>query len=263
MRRGELLALQWNDLNFETGELHICRQVYHVKGSMQITEPKTKSSIRTIILPKVVLNVLSEYKKTVNSRWIFPSPMVDDMPRNPQSVYKKVKAILQRADCKNIRFHDLRHTFATTALANGMDVKTLSSIIGHVSSQTTLDIYLHSTHEMQRQAANKIEQGIGKNDGSKAEVEQTPDQDTKEPCKPKFEAVQGKIRRAGTGCLYQINENLWEGSYSPKLANGKRKKFTVYAKTREECEILLADMIPKIKAEIAEEKEKLKVQKSA
>ena len=185
------------------------------------------------------------------------------MPRNPQSVYKKVKAILQRADCKNIRFHDLRHTFATTALANGMDVKTLSSIIGHVSSQTTLDIYLHSTHEMQRQAANKIEQGIGKNDGSKAEVVQTPDQDTKEPRKPKFEAVQGKIRRAGTGCLYQINENLWEGSYSPKLANGKRKKFTVYAKTREECEVLLADMIPKIKAEIAEEKEKLKAQQSA
>ena len=263
MRRGELLALQWTDLNFETGELHICRQVYHVKGSMQITEPKTKSSIRTIILPKVVLNVLAEYKKTVNSRWIFPSPMVDDMPRNPQSVYKKVKAILQRADCKNIRFHDLRHTFATTALANGMDVKTLSSIIGHVSSQTTLDIYLHSTHEMQKQAANKIEQGIGKNDGSKAKDKQTLDQDTKEPCRPKFEAVQGKMRRAGTGCLYQINENLWEGSYSPKLADGKRKKFTVYAKTREECEVLLADMIPKIKAEIAEAKEKLKVQKSA
>lgn len=263
MRRGELLALQWDDLNLDTGELNICRQVYHVKGSMQISEPKTKSSIRTIILPKVVLNVLAEYKKTVNSRWLFPSPIIEDMPRNPQSVVKKVKEILRKADCKNIRFHDLRHTFATTALANGMDVKTLSSIIGHVSSQTTLDIYLHSTHEMRRQAASKIDKGIGKNDGVSTEDEQTPDQDTNEPCKPKFEAVQGKIRKPGTGCLYQVSDNLWEGSYFPKLPDGKRKKFNVYAKTREECEILLSEMIPKVKAEIAETKSKLKALQTA
>ncbi len=109
----------------------------------------------------------------------------------------------------------------------------------------------------------EIDKGIGKNDGSKAEVEQTPEQDTKEPCKPKFEAVQGKIRRAGTGCLYRINENLWEGSYFPRLADGKRKKFNVYAKTREECEILLAEMIPKVKAEIQEAKAKLKASQSA
>ena len=262
MRRGELLALQWNDLNFETGELHICRQVYHVKGSLQISEPKTKSSIRTIILPKVILNVLAEYKKTVNSRWIFPSPIIEDTPRNPQSVYKKVKHILERSGCKNIRFHDLRHTFATTALANGMDVKTLSAMIGHVSSQTTLDIYLHSTLEMQRQAASKIDKGIGKNEGIKTENEQTLTQDAKEPCVAKFEAVEGKIRKAGTGCLYQISENLWEGSFYPKLADGKRKKFNVYAKTREECEILLAEMIAKTKAEIQTEKERLKSQQS-
>ena len=263
MRRGELLALQWKDLNFETGELHICRQVYHVKGSMQISEPKTKSSIRTIILPKVILNVLAEYKKTVNSRWLFPSPMIEDMPRNPQSVYKKFKSILERAGCKDIRFHDLRHTFATTALANGMDVKTLSSIIGHVSSQTTLDIYLHSTLEMQRQAARKIDSGIAKNDGVSTEDEQTPDQDTNEPCKPKFEAVQGKIRRAGTGCITKINDNLYEGRYSPRGADGKRISKNIYAKTREECEILLAEMILKMKAEIQEAKAKLKAQQSA
>ncbi len=263
MRRGELLALQWEDLNFETGELHICRQVYHVKGSMQISEPKTKSSIRTIILPKVILNVLAEYKKTVNSRWLFPSPMIKDMPRNPQSVYKKFKSILERAGCKDIRFHDLRHTFATTALANGMDVKTLSSIIGHVSSQTTLDIYLHSTLEMQRQAARKIDSGIAKNDGVSTEDEQTPDQDTNEPCKPKFEAVQGKIRRAGTGCITKINDNLYEGRYSPRGADGKRISKNIYAKTKEECELLLAEMIPKMKAEIQEAKAKLKATQSA
>lgn len=263
MRRGELLALQWDDLNFDSGELNICRQVYHVKGSMQISEPKTKSSIRTIILPKVVLNVLAEYRKTVNSRWMFPSPIIEDMPRNPQSVYKKFKSILERSGCKNIRFHDLRHTFATTALANGMDVKTLSSIIGHVSSQTTLNIYLHSTHEMQRRAATKIEQGIAKNDGVSAEDKETPEQDTNEPCKPKFEAVQGKIRKAGTGCITKINDNLYEGRYSPRGADEKRISKNIYAKTREECEILLAEMIQKMKAEIQEAKAKLKASQSA
>lgn len=153
--------------------------------------------------------------------------------------------------------------YFATALANGMDVKTLSSIIGHVSSQTTLDIYLHSTHEMQRQAATKIEQGIGKNDGVSAEDKETPDQDTNEPCRRKFEAAQGKIRRAGTGCITKINDNLYEGRYSPRGADGKRISKNIYVKTREECERLLAEMIPKVKAEIAEAKAMLKASQSA
>ncbi len=262
MRRGELLALQWNDLNLETGELNICRQVYHVKGSMHITEPKTKGSIRTIILSKAVLNVLTEYKKTVNSRWMFPSPIIEDMPRNPQTVGKRVTEILKKADCKHVRFHDLRHTFATTALANGMDVKTLSSIIGHVSSQTTLDIYLHSTHEMQRQAANKIDRGIAKCDANNTEDENMPDQTSKTPCAPKFEPVKGKIRKPGTGCITEINDHLFEGKFSPTGADGKRFTRHIYAKTRDECEILLAEMIAKTKTEIAEAKEKMKKSQS-
>ena len=60
------------------------------------------------------------------------------------------------------------------------------------------------------------------------------------------------------GCVYQINENLWEGSFYPRMPDGKRKKFNVYAKTREECEKLLAEMITKKKAEIAEMKKKAK-----
>ena len=262
MRRGELLGLQWKDLNFQTGELHICRQAYHVKGSLQITEPKTKGSIRTIILYKAVLNVLLEYKKTVNSRWLFPSPVIDDMPRNPQSVFKKVKEILKKADCKNIRFHDLRHTFATTALANGLDVKTLSSIIGHVSSETTLDIYLHSTQEMQRQAANKIDRGIAKREGNDTEDENVTEQTLKTPCAPKFEPVKRKIRKSGTGCITEINDHLFEGKFSPTGADGKRFTRHICAKTRDECEILLAEMIVKTKAEIQEAKEKLKKSQS-
>ena len=68
------------------------------------------------------------------------------------------------------------------------------------------------------------------------------------------EPIPRKIRKSGTGCVYQINDHLWEGSFYPRLPNGKRKKFNVYAETKERCEIKLAEMIERVKAEIAEEK---------
>ena len=179
MRRGEILGLQWDDLNMQTGELHISRQVVLVDGKFQISTPKTKSSVRTIIIPPDILKILAEYKKRINSVWIFPSPKIKGVPLHPASVTSILDRILKRAECKDIRFHDLRHTFATTALANGMDVKNLLSIIGHVSAQTTLDIYLHSTQEMQRQAANKIDRGIAKREDNNTKDENVPEQTTK------------------------------------------------------------------------------------
>ena len=173
-----------------------------------------------------------------------------------------MQLVLERSGCKKIRFHDLRHTFATTALANGMDVKTLSAMIGHVSSQTTLDIYLHSTHEMQRLAAKKID-GKGDCEGCNGGLGQTPDQETSTASEPKFEPVKGKIRKPGTGCISEINDHLYQGRYSPKGADGKRISKTVYAKTREECEGLLAEMIEETKAEIQAAKNKLKSKKTA
>ena len=179
MRRGEIVALQWDDLNMQTGELHICRQATTVHGNIHICAPKTKSSIRTVILPPDIVKILAEYKKRINSRWMFPSPVKEDAPYHPSAIRKVLDRTLERAECKHVRFHDLRHTFATTALANGMDVKTLSAIIGHISSETTLNIYTHITDNMQRSAANKIEQGFGRNEGSISENKQTPDQTVK------------------------------------------------------------------------------------
>ena len=258
MRRGEIVALQWDDLNMQTGELHICRQATTVRGSIHICAPKTKSSIRTVILPPDIVKILAEYKKRANSRWMFPSPVKEDAPYHPSAVRKVLDRTLERAECKHIRFHDLRHTFATTALANGMDVKTLSAIIGHISSETTLNIYTHITDNMQRSAANKIEQGFGRNEGSLSEVEQTPDQTVKTPQTAKFEPKQPKIRRPGTGCITEINDHLFEGRYSPTNAYGKRTPRNVYAKTREECEEKLAELITQMNAEIDAEKERLK-----
>ena len=165
-----------------------------------------------------------------------------------------MKTILKRAECKEIRFHDLRHTFATTALENGMDVKMLSTIIGHTSSATTIDIYSHVTNQMQFQAANKIENGFGC--GEAYEHGEVPmDQlKKKEELVMQFTPYKGKLRKPGTGCIYQINEHLWEGSYHPTNAEGKREVHTVYAKRREECEVLLEEMIAEVKTQIREKK---------
>lgn len=84
------------------------------------------------------------------------------------------------------------------------------------------------------------------------------DQAVKTPQKAKFEPEQPKIRRPETGCVTMINDHLWEGSFYPRLPNGKRKKFNVYAESRDQCETKLAEMISEKKAEIAEEKAKLK-----
>ena len=261
MRRGEILGLQWKDVNFATGELHIKRQVVKKGAQTQITKPKTKSSIRTILLPPGMVEILAELKKNATCDWVFPSPVKEGEPRNPDSLYGRFQKILQRAQCKKVRFHDLRHTFATMALENGIDIKTLSAMIGHISAETTLNIYSHITDTMQRQAAVKIDREIGGTDAHMPEPElpkASEQAQTNATAEPKFEPYKGKIRKPGTGCVYQINDTLWEGSFYPRMPDGKRKKFNVYAETREQCEAKLAEMIAEKKAEIAEEKAKRK-----
>ena len=260
LRRGEIAALQWNDLNLRTGELHISRQATTVGGKIQIYAPKTKSSIRTVRLPPAITAVLAALKERTDSRWIFPSPVKEDAPRHPAAIRKLLGRILERAECKHIRFHDLRHTFATIALQNGMDVKTLSAMIGHISAETTLNIYTHITDDMQKNAADKIERGFGRNEGGLCEAEQTPAKPEKQPQREKFEPYKGKYRKPGTGCVSEINDHLFEGRYSPTNAYGKRISKNVYAKTREECEKKLVELIAQTKAEIAEEKNRLKAE---
>ncbi|MBQ4180297.1 MAG: site-specific integrase, partial [Ruminococcus sp.] len=216
MRRGEICALKWSDLDFETGALRIQRQAYHVDHGVVISEPKTKQSCRSIILPPSVLNVLRQYRETVDSEWMFPSPVKEGEPLNPNGVYRKMVKILDRAQCKRVRFHDLRHTFATTALEHGMDIKTLSAIIGHVSSATTLDIYSHITDDMQANAANKIEKRFSKNEPFEQSEYET--QKQAPSSLESFEPYKGKIRKSGTGGIYELNDHLFEGRYSPTNA---------------------------------------------
>lgn len=253
LRRGEICALQWDDLNFSTGALRVERQVHRVRGELVVSQPKTKASNRSVVLPAPVLAVLKTYQKSSTSRWMFPSPVKEDSPMDPAAVRKRLSTVLKRANCKHIRFHDLRHTFATTSLEHGMDVKTLSTIIGHVSSSTTLNIYAHVTDEMQRTAAAKIDQGIGKRP-PKTKAQAAP----RKPAPSAFQPHKGKRRKPGTGCISQINDHLWEGRYSPIWPDGKKHARNVYAQTKEECEGLLADLIQQMNAEITGEKERLK-----
>ena len=198
-----------------------------------------------------MVELLAEMKKHKTCEWIFPSPIKNGEPRNPSAVYHRFKIILERAGCKNIRFHDLRHTFATMALENGMDVKTLSDMIGHVSAETTLNIYSHITDTMRLQAAVKIDREIGGVDEPIPESKNEPSQTVSGEFDGFVEPYKPKIRKSGTGCITMINEHLYEGRYSPKI-NGKRMAKNVYAKTREECEEKLTELIKTMKAEIAE-----------
>ena len=152
------------------------------------------------------------------------------------------------------------------AIENGMDIKTLSAMIGHVSAETTLNIYSHITDTMQLQAAVKIDREIG---GTDAQMPETPpSKASKQPTakatiEPKFEPYKGKIRKPGTGCVTMINDHLYEGRFTPTNADGKRISRNIYAQTREECEAKLAVLIVEMKAEIKAEKERRKQAASA
>ena len=90
------------------------------------------------------------------SQWIFPDPVKPEDPVDPNAAYRHMKTLLQRAGLPSIRFHDLRHTFATHALTSGVDAKTLSGILGHTNASFTLDTYTHVTTDMQKTASGIV-----------------------------------------------------------------------------------------------------------
>ena len=255
LRRGEICGLKWEDFDAENGKLKVRRSVAKRKGGgLNIGETKTETGTRTIVLPPSTAELLRKRKETAVSEWIFPNIYEPEKPMHPDYAYHRLKTLLKQAELPLIRFHDLRHTFATMALEHGMDVKTLSATIGHVSSATTLDIYSHITDTMQRQAAVHIDRKIG---GTDAQMPTAQPSARKDTAPIEFTPYKPKIRKPGTGCVTMINDHLYEGRYTPTNAYGKRESHNIYAKTREECEEKLAEMIAEVKAQIKAKKEKM------
>jgi len=157
LRRGELLALLWTDLNVKEKCLTVSKSVSRGKGELRVTEPKTKNSIRTVYIDDTAIRLLVEdHKKHPNNPYLFPSPVTGGM-YGPDCVGRIHKKLLERAGIEeHVRFHDLRRTFATMALQNGIDPKTVSGMLGHYSAEFTLDIYTNVTKEMQKEAAKRI-----------------------------------------------------------------------------------------------------------
>lgn len=155
LRRGELLGLKWEDIDLVQGSLRVQRQVARINGEVVEAPLKTKNAYRTLPLSADAVGVLQEQrKKSGSSPYVFPSPTGG--PISPDSVLHMLHRVLKRAGLSKVRFHDLRHTFATLALQNGVDIKTVSGMLGHYSAGFTLDTYTHVTEDMQKEAAKRV-----------------------------------------------------------------------------------------------------------
>ena len=156
LRRGEVPAFLWADLDMENRTISITKQVNRIKGELMVSHPKTQNSVRTLAIPQQAVNLLvEEHKKHPENPYMFPSPKTGTM-FDPDSFRHTHDKILKAIGAEHIRFHDLRHTFATMALQNGVDVKTVSSMLGHYSAGFTLDTYAHVTTDAQLKAAQTM-----------------------------------------------------------------------------------------------------------
>ncbi len=155
LRRGELLGLKWEDIDMQQGIIRVRRQISRIDGKIVEAPLKTKNSYRTVTISPQAIEVLKAQKVKTNDQYVFPSP--NGGPISPDSVNNMLKRVLERAGIPKVRFHDLRHTFATLALQNGVDIKTVSGMLGHFSAGFTLDTYAHVTTAAQKEAAQTME----------------------------------------------------------------------------------------------------------
>ena len=157
LRKGEITALLWSDLDAKNKTISVSKQyIKNPNGELTLSRPKTETSVRKISIPQEAVDLLmAEHGKHPETPYMFPSPVTGEM-YYPDSVVNLHKKILKDAGLPHIRFHDLRHTFATLALQNGVDVKTVSSMLGHYDAGFTLRTYTHATRQKQDEAAQTM-----------------------------------------------------------------------------------------------------------
>ena len=153
LRIGELIALQWSNIDLVTGILTVSKSCHDSRGGLVIDEPKTQSSRRMIPLPKQLLPILKGIKKKSSSPFVVSA---NGKPVSVRSYQRSFELLLKKLHIPHKGFHSLRHTFATRAIECGMDVKTLSEILGHKNPTVTLSRYAHSLMEHKRDMMNRL-----------------------------------------------------------------------------------------------------------
>jgi integrase len=166
MRRGEALGLQWSCLDMESSTVTICRAWVPVNGQAQMSEPKTRRGRRTIALDPLTLQALKVHaarqaneQSEWNEAWIdsgFVFTREDGQPLHPWVVSKAFRDHRTAAMLPEIPLHGLRHTYATLALAAGINPRIVSARLGHATVALTLDVYSHVLPQQDRQAAEAI-----------------------------------------------------------------------------------------------------------
>ena len=165
LRRGEVAALQWEDVDFNNGNIHITKNRVIAGNKKVIKTPKSASGLRTITVGDNVLALLKDeydkYKKDINKVGFVDSGYVihkdNGEPYSPDSLTQKWVRFRHSNNLRDIRFHDLRHTCATAMIAKGVDNKTVQTRLGHSSIQTTMNIYAHCLPSMNKSAGDKLD----------------------------------------------------------------------------------------------------------
>ena len=163
IRIGEVCALKWEDVQFENAVLHIYKTVYRTKDFSEnnrktkliVKEPKSKHSVRYIPLGSTLLEYLKKYRQE-DSYFILTGN--SEKPLDPRTYQNQFYSYLKKCNIKKIKFHILRHTFATRWIENNCDVKSLSEILGHSSVTITMNTYVHSNFELKQEGMKKLEE---------------------------------------------------------------------------------------------------------
>ncbi|MBA7485865.1 Tyrosine recombinase XerC [subsurface metagenome] len=167
LRQAELLGLRWRDLDLDLASLSVTQVLYKRRGICQFKEPKTAHSRRRLnLLPSLAL-FLREYRAERQAECLFlRKPLSEDdlvfsningNPMDPGTLTHKFARIAQKAGLAGIRFHDLRHTFASLMLLAGIHPKIVSEALGHSSVAFTLDVYSHVIPGLQEAAAKRLD----------------------------------------------------------------------------------------------------------
>jgi integrase len=171
LRQGEVLGLQWQDIDFEHHTLTVRHQQQRFEGKLQLVEPKTASSRRTLVMPPLVVDALREHgsrqlteRTTAAATWtdcgrVFAGKTGAPLERT--TVISAFHSVLAKAGLSRMRFHDLRHSCATLLMVQGVSPRVVMDVLGHTEMRLTMDLYSHVVPALQRDAADRMEQLLG------------------------------------------------------------------------------------------------------